>query len=78
MMKSKSALLAGAAMFLSLVAPAQAQIANNTIKLGVLTDLTGIATDSTGSGSVAAAKLAIEDFKAEKPDIKVELVQADH
>lgn len=45
MVKSKSALLAGAAMLLSLVAPAHAQIANNTIKLGVLTDLTGIATD---------------------------------
>lgn len=78
MVKSKSALLAGAAMLVSLVAPAHAQIANNTIKLGVLTDLTGIATDSTGAGSVAAARLAIEDFKAEKPDIKVELVQADH
>jgi len=78
MLKSKSAFLAGAAMLLALMSPATAQIANNTIKLGVLTDLTGIATDSTGAGSVAAARLAIEDFKAEKPDIKVELVQADH
>ncbi|MDO8978137.1 MAG: ABC transporter substrate-binding protein [Afipia sp.] len=78
MLKSKSAFLTGAAMLLALMSPASAQIANNTIKLGVLTDLTGIATDSTGAGSVAAARLAIEDFKAEKPDIKVELVQADH
>ena len=78
LLKSKSAFLAGAAMLLALMSPASAQIANNTIKLGVLTDLTGIATDSTGSGSVAAARLAVEDFKAEKPDIKVELVQADH
>jgi branched-chain amino acid transport system substrate-binding protein len=77
-LKSKSAFLTGAAMLLALMSPATAQIANNTIKLGVLTDLTGIATDSTGAGSVAAARLAIEDFKAEKPDIKVELVQADH
>lgn len=29
-------------------------------------------------GPVAAAKLAIDDFKLEKPDIKVELLQADH
>ncbi|EKS42587.1 ABC transporter substrate-binding protein [Afipia clevelandensis] len=78
MMKTKTAFLTGAAMLLALMSPAQAQIANNTIKLGVLTDLTGIATDSTGAGSVAAAKLAIEDFKKEKPDIKVELLQADH
>ena len=55
-------------MLLALIAPAQAQIANNTIKLGVLTDLTGIATDSTGAGSVAAARLAIEDFKAKNPE----------
>ncbi len=78
MQKSKMAFLAGAAMLLAWTGPVQAQIANNTIKLGVLTDLTGIATDSTGAGSVAAAKLAIEDFKLEKPDIKVELLQADH
>ena len=76
--KSKSAFLAGAAVLLALMSPARAEIANNTIKLGVLTDLTGIATDSTGTGSVAAARLAIEDFKAEKPDVKVELIQADH
>ncbi len=78
MMTTKSAFLTGVAMLLALMSPAQAQIANNTIKLGVLTDLTGIATDSTGAGSVAAAKLAIEDFNKEKPDIKVELLQADH
>lgn len=78
MMTTKSAFLTGVAMLLALMSPAQAQIANNTIKLGVLTDLTGIATDSTGAGSVAAAKLAIEDFNKEKPDVKVELLQADH
>jgi branched-chain amino acid transport system substrate-binding protein len=58
--------------------PAQAEIANKTLKLGVLTDLSGFAADSTGPGSVVAAKLAIEDFKAEKPDLKIELMQADH
>jgi len=78
MLKSTSAFLTGAAILLALMSPAHAEIANNTIKLGVLTDLNGIATDSTGTGSVAAARLAIEDFKAEKPGIKVELIQADH
>ncbi|MEH2512952.1 branched-chain amino acid transport system substrate-binding protein [Nitrobacteraceae bacterium AZCC 1564] len=76
--KSRAQLLAGAAALLLLINPVQAEIPNNTIKLGVLTDLSGFAADSTGPGSVVAAKLAIEDFKAEKPDLKVELIQADH
>lgn len=70
--------IAGAAMYLAAVGTAQAEIPNRTVKLGVLTDLSGFAADSTGPGSVVAARLAIEDFKAEKPDLKVELVQADH
>jgi branched-chain amino acid transport system substrate-binding protein len=78
MTKMKMLLLAGIALALAAVMPAQAEIANKTLKLGVLTDLSGFAADSTGPGSVVAAKLAIEDFKAEKPDLKIELMQADH
>jgi branched-chain amino acid transport system substrate-binding protein len=77
-LKQKSGVLLGAAVALALAGSAHAEIANNTIKLGVLTDINGTAADSTGLGSVAAARLAIEDFKKEKPDIKVELVQGDH
>lgn len=78
MNKMKMMLLAGTAVVLTSLSPASAEIPNKTIKLGVLTDLSGFAADSTGPGSVVAAKLAIEDFKAEKPDLKVELMQADH
>ena len=78
MFKSSTVLFAGAAILALLSGAARAEIANNTLKLGVLTDLSGFAADSTGPGSVVAAKLAIEDFKAEKPDLKVELIQADH
>lgn len=78
MNKMKMLLLAGTAAVLTSLSPANAEIPNKTIKLGVLTDLSGFAADSTGPGSVVAAKLAIEDFKAEKPDLKVELMQADH
>ncbi|MEW6640302.1 MAG: ABC transporter substrate-binding protein [Pseudomonadota bacterium] len=70
--------LAGAAIMLLATAAARAEIANNTLKLGVLTDLSGFAADSTGPGSVVAAKLAVEDFKAEKPGLTVEVIQADH
>jgi len=76
--RSRSVLLTGAALALMLTSAARAEIPNNTLKLGVLTDLSGFAADSTGPGSVVAAKLAVEDFKAEKPDLKVEVIQADH
>jgi branched-chain amino acid transport system substrate-binding protein len=78
MNKMKMLLLAGTAAVLTSLSPASAEIPNKSLKLGVLTDLSGFAADSTGPGSVVAAKLAIEDFKAEKPDLKVELMQADH
>ncbi|RIK98395.1 MAG: ABC transporter permease [Proteobacteria bacterium] len=69
---------AAALAVLMAASAAHAEIPNNTVKLGVLTDLSGFASDSTGVGSVAAAKLAIEDFKKEKRDLKVELIQGDH
>ncbi|MEP6941957.1 MAG: ABC transporter substrate-binding protein [Betaproteobacteria bacterium] len=57
---------------------AQAQISDNMIKIGVLTDMSSLYTDLAGAGSVAAAKLAIEDSGIEKRGIKVEVVSADH
>jgi len=78
MNRLKMTLLAGTAMAMATFGAAQAEIPNKSIKLGVLTDLSGFAADSTGPGSVVAARLAIEDFKTEKPDLKVELMQADH
>src|SRR5271165_2328532 len=48
-----------------------------TIKLGVLTDLSGTYRDNTGPTSVAAAQLAIEEMKPHL-DFDVDLVSADH
>ena len=61
-LRSTASLFASAAILMALLVPARAEIPNNTLKLGVLTDLSGFAADSTGPGSVAAAKLTIEDF----------------
>lgn len=74
---SRLALLAGAAMTLA-ANTAFAEIPENRVRIGVLTDLSGFASDSTGEGSVVAARLAVEDFKAEQPKLQVEIVQADH
>ncbi|TDR94842.1 ABC transporter substrate-binding protein [Enterovirga rhinocerotis] len=54
---------------------AQAQI---SVKLGVLNDRSGVYSDLGGEGSVVAARMAVEDFKAESKGIKVEIVSADH
>src|SRR5438309_7827557 len=57
---------------------AQAQISDNVIKIGVLTDMSSLYTDLAGAGSVAAAKMAVEDSGIEKRGYKVEIVSADH
>ena len=58
--------------------PASAEIANHRVKLGVLTDMSGFASDSTGQGSVVAAELAAEDFAKELPGVTIEVIHADH
>ena len=40
-------------------AQAQLRISNDTVKLGVLTDMSSIYTDNSGPGSVAAAQMAV-------------------
>jgi branched-chain amino acid transport system substrate-binding protein len=54
------------------------EISGGVVKIGVINDASGPLSDSNGQGSVVAAKLAIEDFQKQNPNIKVELVYADH
>ena len=49
-----------------------------TFRVGVLSDMSGLYADISGPGAVAAAKLAIEDFKPESHGFKVEIVTGDH
>lgn len=57
---------------------AQAEIPNKTVKVGVLTDMSGPFASQAGEGSVIAARLAAEDFAKEAGDLKVEILSADH
>jgi branched-chain amino acid transport system substrate-binding protein len=57
---------------------AHAQYTDGIIKIGVLTDMAGLYTDDTGLGSVAAAKLAVQDFNPAAHGMKVEIISADH
>ncbi|CAD5287689.1 ABC transporter permease [Bosea sp. 62] len=69
-------LLAATALGALMAAPALAQ--QITVKAGVLNDRSGIYADLSGEGSVIAARLAVEDFKAAEKGIKVDIVSADH
>ncbi len=55
---------------------AQAQPIN--VKIGVLTDMSSLYADIAGPGSVAAAKMAVQDFNPAAHNMKVDIVSADH
>jgi branched-chain amino acid transport system substrate-binding protein len=54
------------------------KISDGVIKVGLLLDMSSIYADITGTGSVAAAKMAIDDFGGEVLGRPVELIFADH
>lgn len=56
---------------------ARAQISDNVVRIGMLTDETGPYADSAGPGSVLAACMAVEDFAATVRGKPVEIVHAD-
>jgi branched-chain amino acid transport system substrate-binding protein len=54
-----------------------AQAEDLAVKIGVMSDMSGLYSDLGGPGSVAAAKLAIEDFNPAAHGLKVEVVTGD-
>ncbi len=65
----------------TLAAPAhfvRAETRNETIRIGLLHDMSGTYRDIAGPTSVVCAKQAIAEFTAANPSIKVELLVADH
>ncbi|MCG5235336.1 ABC transporter substrate-binding protein [Xanthobacter oligotrophicus] len=56
----------------------RARAADDTIRIGHITDMSGIYRDVEGPTSVACTRQAIEEFTAANPGIRVELVVADH
>lgn len=55
-----------------------AQYSGNIIRIGVLTDKSGVYSDAGGEGSVMAARMAVEEFGGKVNGIPVEIVSADH
>ncbi|HZY23608.1 MAG: ABC transporter substrate-binding protein [Microvirga sp.] len=73
-MKLKTFLL-GTALAGLLAGAAEAQV---SVKIGVMNDRSGLYADISGEGSVVAARMAAEDFKAKDKGINVEIISADH
>jgi branched-chain amino acid transport system substrate-binding protein len=73
--KLKAAAAVAAAIF---AGGAAAQISDGVIRIGVLTDMSGLYADIGGPGSLWAARRAVEDFGAAAKGMKVEVVGADH
>ena len=57
--------------------PAAAQLSDNTLKIGVATDLSSLYADINGPGAVLAAQMAIEDFGGTVLGQKIEFVSGD-
>jgi len=57
---------------------AEARISGDVVRIGVLTDLSGIYADIGGQGSVVAAQMAVADFGGKVLGRPIEVVSADH
>src|ERR1700761_8570773 len=57
---------------------AQAQISDNVVKLGVLTDMSSLYADATGQGSLAAVEMAVADYGGKVAGVPIQIVSADH
>ncbi len=57
---------------------AQAQVSNDTVKIGFITDMSGVYADVDGPAGADAIKMAIADFGGNVNGKKIEFVTADH
>lgn len=75
-----AALLASLALTGTGAAHAQAKpgISDDTVKVGLLLDLSGVYADIAGQGTATAVQMAIDDFGGKVLGKKIEMVFADH
>src|SRR6516225_423263 len=67
-----------AALLVFSAGAAQAQVSDDVVKIGVLTDLSGPAATATGPGSVTAAQMAAEDFGGKVLGKPIAIISANH
>jgi branched-chain amino acid transport system substrate-binding protein len=69
---------AAAALALGLGGAASAQISGDVVKIGFITDMTGVLSDTDGPGGVEAMRMAVADFGAMVAGKRIEVLSADH
>ncbi len=72
------AIAATTACAMGMSLPAQAQISGDTIKIGMITDMSGVYADIDGAGGAEAVRMAIADLGGMVNGKKVEFIVADH
>jgi branched-chain amino acid transport system substrate-binding protein len=78
-MSARSTTMLGVALAAAMVSsPAWAQISDDIVKIGVLTDMNGPASTSTGQGSVTAAQMAVDDFGGRVLGKPITVIIGDH
>lgn len=72
--------IAGAVGLASLALPltATAELSDDMVKIGVLSDMSGVYKSLEGPGAVIAAEMAIEDFGGTVLGKEIEIISADH
>ena len=56
----------------------QGKVSDDVVKIGVLTDLSGLYADVSGKGAIEAVKMAVEDFGGKVLGKPIEVIFADH
>src|SRR5271167_631341 len=77
-MKSVAAVVAAGLAFAASGGAASAQISDDVVKIGVLTDMSSLYADATGKGSLAAVQMAVADYGGKVKGKPVEVISADH
>jgi len=72
------AIALGSVLLALATTPLRAQISDDVVKIGVLTDMAGVTADITGKGSVIAAELAVKEFGGSVLGKPIQVVFADH
>ncbi len=71
-------LLTSSALLAAGTLAANAQVSDDVVRIGVLTDMSGIYSDLAGEGAVEAVRMAVEDFGGEVLGAPIEVVFYDH
>jgi branched-chain amino acid transport system substrate-binding protein len=77
-MRSLAATLVAGLVFAVTGGAANAQISDDVVKIGVLTDMSSLYADSTGKGSLAGVEMAVADYGGKVKGKPVVVISADH